>query len=100
MAQFAVHGTWRSVIALTFLLAFAGLLTFAVAGGLHDASKTARVYFGLILYLLAFFAIGFGFWSKEDTVAVGGIIGVSLLMILDILLRVGILSYNGIQVLH
>lgn len=100
MAQFAVHGTWRSVIALTFLFAFAGLLTYGVAGGLHDVAQGARVKFGLLLYLLAVFTIGFGFWSKEDTVAIGGIVGFSLLIILDILLRVGILSYNGIKILH
>lgn len=99
MAQFAVHGTWRSVIALTALFAFLGLLAFAVAGGTAEASKDFRVNFGLGLYALALLTIIFGFWSKEDTVAMGGIIGISLLMILDILLRVGILSYNGIRVL-
>lgn len=99
MAQFAVHGTWRSVIALASLFAFLGLLAFAVAGGTADASKDFRLTFGLGLYGLCFLVIVFGFWSQEDSVAIGGIIGLSLLMILDILLRVGILSYNGIRVL-
>lgn len=100
MAQFAVHGTWRSVIALTFLFAFTGLLIYGVAGGFPPPEGKSVSMPGLLLYVLAMCAIGFGFWSKEDTVAMGGIIGLSLLMILDILLRVGVLSYNGVQIIH
>lgn len=103
MAQFALHGSWKSVAALASLLTFVGLLTFSIAGGLDhlpedDAGTSKRVTFGLVLYLAAFAVIVFGFWSKEDVLAVLGIIALSLLMILDILLRVGVLSFNHVHV--
>lgn len=104
MAQFAVHGGWKSVAALASLLTFLGLLVFALAGGLADipdtpAGTSKRVSYGLALYVVAFAVIFFGFWSKEDVIAISGIIGLSLLLILDILLRVGVLSYNHIHVI-
>lgn len=100
MAQFAVHGTWRSVSALAAFFAFVGLLAFGLAGGFPEPAHMKVSMLGLALYGLAFLSIVLGFWSKEDTIAVGGIIGISLLMILDILLRVGVLSYNGIKIIH
>lgn len=99
MAQFALHGNWRSVSALAALFVFIGMLTFALAGGLDhlpldDNGVSKRVQFGLGIYLVAMLATGLGFWSKEDHVAVLGITGLSALMIIDILERVGVLSFN------
>lgn len=85
MAQFGLHGSWKGIVALASLFAFIGLLTYAIVAGQS---------FGVTLYLLAILAIGFGFASKEDTIAVGGIIAISLLSVLDVLLRVGVLSFN------
>lgn len=104
MAQFAIHGGWKSVAALASLLTFLGLLTFSLAGGLADlpdnpSGNARRVQYGLVLYVVSFAIIFFGFWSKEDVIAVAGIIALSMLMILDILLRVGVLSYNHIHVI-
>lgn len=104
MAQFALHGGWKSVAALASLLTFLGLLVFSLAGGLagipnDDAGDARRVQYGLLLYLTAFAVIVFGFWSKEDVIAVAGIIALSGLMILDILLRVGVLSFNHVHVI-
>lgn len=101
MAQFAIHGNWRSISALSTLMVLFGMMAFAVAGGLThlplDASGVGtRVQFGLGLYLLSFVVIGLGFWSKEDVVAIGGIIALSLLIVLDVLLRIGVLSFNMI----
>ena len=99
MAQFAIHGNWRSISALTVLFVFLGLLAFAVAGGLetipvNEQGVAKRVQFGLGLYVLSFLVIGLGMWSKEDHIAVTGIIGLNLLIILDIILRIGVLSFN------
>lgn len=99
MAQFAVHGTPRSVVALAALFSFVGLLVFAIAGGFPDPAPHTVSPYGLLLYALAIAVIVLGFWSKEDIVAVLGIMGLSGLIILDVLLRVGVLSYNGIRVL-
>lgn len=104
MAQFAIHGSWKSVAALASLFAFLGLLIYTMAGGLsdlpvNDEGTSKRVTFGLILYGLAFSLMIFGFWSKEDVLAVAGIMAISLLIILDILLRVGVLSFNHVRVI-
>jgi len=85
MAQLTIHGTWKSILGLAFLFAFVALVAFAVASGKS---------LGIWLYALAFAAMVFGFWSKEDHVAIGGIMGLSLLVILDILLRIGVLAFN------
>lgn len=99
MAQFAVHGTWRSVFALASLFSFLGLLVFALAGGVAPPPHGSVSMFGILLYVLAFAVIVLGFWSQEDIIAVLGIMALSSLVILDILLRVGVLSYNGVKVL-
>lgn len=104
MAQFALHGGWKSVAALASLLTFLGLLIFSLAGGLagipnDDAGDARRVQYGLLLYAAAFAVIVFGFWSKEDVIAILGIVALSALMILDILLRVGVLSFNHVHVI-
>lgn len=99
MAQFAIHGNWRSISALAVLFVFLGLVAFAVAGGLqtipvNEKGVATRVQFGLGLYVLSFLVIGLGMWSKEDHIAVMGIIGLNMLIILDIILRIGVLSFN------
>lgn len=104
MAQFAIHGGWKSVAALASLITFTGLLVFALAGGLHslpddDAGTGKRVQFGLMLYLTSILVMFFGFWSKEDVIAIAGIIAFSLLMILDIILRIGVLGFNHVHVI-
>lgn len=99
MANFAVHGTWRSVIALTSLFTFLGVLVFSIAGGFPPPNLHAFPFYGLLLYVLVIAVIALGFWSKEDTIAVLGIMAFAVLVILDILLRVGILSYNHVKVI-
>ena len=99
MAQFAVHGTWRSVFALASLFALVGGIVYAMAGGVPAPAPHALPLFGLMLYVLSIVVIGLGFWSKEDVVAVLGIMALATLVILDILFRIGILGYNGVKVL-
>lgn len=101
MAQLAIHGNWRSVSALATLFVLIGMIAYASAGGLDSLPKTdagigVRVQYGLGLYVLCFVVIGLGFWSKEDAIAVMGITLFSLLMILDVLLRIGVLSFNTV----
>ena len=86
MAQLTIHGSWKSVAALACLMAFVALLAYAIAAGTS---------LGIWLYALALAAIVFGFWSKEDHVAIGGIMGLSLLVILDVILRIGLLKFNA-----
>ena len=99
MANFAVHGTWRSVLALTSLFTFVALLAFSIAGGFPQPPLHGLPVYGLLLYALAVAVMALGFWSKEDVIAVLGIMAFALLVILDILFRVGILSYNHVRVL-
>jgi hypothetical protein len=99
MAQFAVHGSWRSVFALAALFSFVGLLVFGMAGGFPKPAIHEISPYGALLYVLALAVIVLGFWSQEDVIAVLGIMALSGLVILDILLRVGVLSYNGLRVL-
>lgn len=99
MAHFAVHGTWRSVAAMTAFFAFSGLLFYALLAGFPPPPHGSLSPYGALLYVLVFLTIGLGFWSKEDVIAVLGIMSLSALIMLDILLRVGILSYNGIKII-
>jgi hypothetical protein len=101
MAQFAIHGGWKSVAALSSLFVLIGMMTYAVAGGLehlpvNDAGVSKRVSYGLALYGFALLVIILGFWSKEDVIAISGIVGISALLLLDIILRIGVLSFNMI----
>lgn len=90
MAQLAITGSWKSIAALTSFFVLIGLMGYATV---------TVTSFGVLLYLLAILVIALGFWSKEDMVAMGGIIGISALIILDILLRIGVLSFNHVKVL-
>lgn len=85
MARLSVHGNWKSILALASLVAMVGVLIVAVV---------TKESVGIWLYLLAFAAMVFGFWSKEDHVAVGGITGLFLVLILDIILRIGVLGFT------
>lgn len=85
MAQLTIHGTWKSIVALACLVSFIGVVAYAVAAG---------VSLGMWPYVLVIATMVFGFWSKEDHVAIGGIIGLSLLIVLDVVLRIGILAFN------
>lgn len=85
MAQLAVHGNWKSIAALAFLVASVGVMAYAVV-----ASDSV----GIWLYLLTFLTMIFGFWAKEDHLAVGGMVGISLVLMLDIVLRIGLLGFT------
>lgn len=85
MAQLTVHGNWKSVAALASLFAFVGVLAFAVVAGES---------LGIWPYLVATLLMVFGFWSKEDHLAIAGIMGISLVLILDVLMRIGVLAFN------
>lgn len=85
MAQLRVHGNWKAIVGMASLVAMFGLIAYSVA---------AQESLGLWLYVFALLAIVFGFWSKEDHVAVGGIAGIFLVLILDITLRIGMLGFT------
>ena len=85
MAQMAVHGNWKSILGLASLVAMIGLTVYSVVAGES---------LGIWLYVFAFAAMILGFWSKEDHVAIGGIVGISLILTLDIILRIGVLGFT------
>lgn len=85
MAQLTVHGNWKSIAALASLLALFSLIAYAVVAGES---------LGIWLYVFSMGAMIFGFWSKEDHLAIGGIVGINLVIILDILLRIGLLGFT------
>lgn len=83
MAQFAVQRSVASWLALITVLVYLALIAFAVA---------TSTKLGGILYLLGLAAIIMGFWTKEDNVAILGVMGISFVVILDILLHIGLLG--------
>ena len=85
MARAAVHGNWKSISALASLVVMFGLLVYSVAA--HES-------LGIWLYVFALATMVFGFWSKEDHIAVSGIAGLFLILILDIILRIALLGFT------
>lgn len=85
MAQLRIHGNWRSITALASLVTTFGLLAYSVAAGES---------LGAWLYVFSSLAIVFGFWSKEDHIAVSGIAAIFLVLTLDIILRIGFLGFT------
>lgn len=85
MATFSVHGKWTSIFALASFVALIGLTAYAFA---------AQTSLGMWLYLFAFATMVFGFWSKEDHLAIGGITGIFVVLILDIIYRIGVLGFT------
>lgn len=85
MAQLTVHGNWKSIFALASLVAMIGVTVYAVAA--HDSV-------GIWLYVFAILTMFFGFWSKEDHLAVGGIMGLFTILMLDIVLRIGLMGFT------
>lgn len=91
MARLTEMRSWLSVFALASMLTFYALMAYA---------SFTHTSLGIAIYLIAILVITLGFWSKEDAVAVGGITGFSLLIVLDILLRIGVLGFNNVQIIH
>lgn len=85
MAQLRVHGNWKSIAGMASLVAMFGLIAYSVV---------AQESLGAWLYVFALLAMVFGFWSKDDHVAVGGIAGLFLVLTLDIVLRIGFLGFT------
>ncbi|HET6404515.1 MAG TPA: hypothetical protein VFH78_07700 [Candidatus Thermoplasmatota archaeon] len=85
MAQLSIHGNWKSILGLASFVAMVGVLIVSLATGEST---------GIWLYLLAIASMVFGFWSKEDHIAIGGIVGLNVIMILDIILRIGLLGFT------
>ena len=83
MAQFGVQRAPANMLALFTMLAFLLLIAYAAFTGTKMGGR---------LYLLGLAAIILGFWTKEDSVAIGGVIGLNFLVILDILLHIGLLG--------
>lgn len=85
MAQLGVHGNWKSIAALTCLVTTFGILAYSVVA--HES-------LGMWLYVFSLATMVFGFWSKEDHLAVGGIVALNLVLVLDIILRIGLLGFT------
>ena len=85
MAQLRIHGNWKSILALTSLVVMIGLLAYSVVA--HES-------LGIWLYVFAFATMILGFMSKEDHIAVLGISGIFLVLILDIILRIGLMGFT------
>ena len=85
MAQLTIHGNWRSIAALTCLVATLGIMAWSVVSGEST---------GIWLYLFSLATMVFGFWSKEDHLAVSGIVALNLVLVLDILLRIALLGFT------
>jgi len=85
MAQLVTHGNWKSISAMASMLTFLGVLLYAILSGES---------LGIWPYLLAVVVMTLGFISKEDHIAVVGITGIFTVVILDVMLRIGLLAFN------
>lgn len=84
MVRIGNRGLGAGIFALLVFLAF--FIVMFVATALH-------VRVGAAIYLLGFLAVGLGFYVREDTFAMGSIMGLSLLIILDIYANIGVLTH-------
>ncbi|MHB8586790.1 MAG: hypothetical protein ACYDDF_13265 [Thermoplasmatota archaeon] len=88
MAKLDLGGRPVSILAVLALIAFLLLITY----GIYTAGILGQgVQLGPLVYVIGIGVVILGFASREDAVAVGGIMGLNLLVILDIALRIGIL---------
>lgn len=88
MAQFGIQRKAGSMVALLSLLALLALLGYAMvnyAAGTH-------VQLGYTIYLLSIFVIVAGIVTKEDTIAIGGVMLLNLIVILDIVYYIGVIG--------
>jgi len=83
MAQFGIQRKARSVTALVALLAVIALMAYAVAAG---------VQLGWSIYILTLFTMVLAWFAKEDSIVVGGVMLLSLLVMLDVTLYIGIIG--------
>lgn len=83
MAVLGVDRKAGSLVALLLLLLSIGLIAFGLATGTKIGGK---------LYLVVLATIIVGMSLKEDSVAVGGVMALSLLVILDIHKHIGLLG--------
>ncbi|MHB8603997.1 MAG: hypothetical protein ACYDCK_01980 [Thermoplasmatota archaeon] len=84
MAFIRVDRKPLSWLALLLMLATFVAMAYAVIAG---------VKLGGMIYLAAVATIVLGMASREDAVAVGGVMGLSLLVILDIYKDIGVLTH-------
>ncbi len=82
MAELALNPQPSSYVALALLVSFIGLLVYGVVWS---------VSLGPLVYLVAVATVVAGFVSDEDAVVMGAVMLFSLLVILDIALKIGVL---------
>jgi hypothetical protein len=88
MAKLGFGGRPLSILAFICLVAFLLLVGYGIVGvGWYGHF----IQLGPLVYIVGLGTVALGFASREDGVAVGGIMGLNLLVIADILLRVGVL---------
>lgn len=88
MARVFSSGRPVAVLGLLSLIIFFLLLGYGVyAAAVLD--KTVKL--GVLIYLLCIGTMILGFASREDSVAIGAVVGLNLLVILDIALRIGVI---------
>lgn len=88
MARVFVGGRPVAILGLIALVIFFLLMGYATyAAGFLDET----IHLGPLIYLLCIGAMVLGFASREDAVAIGAVIGLNILVILDIALRIGVL---------
>ncbi len=77
-------------VGVAFVLAFFGMMLIAMVYNASEGLGAMR--YGGFVYAMGAIATAFGFMTKEDNVAIGGIIGLNLAVVLDIGLNIGVLT--------
>lgn len=83
MAQFGISKSAGSVVALLSLFALIGLIVYAMA---------AAVQLGWILYILALATAVIAWMAKEDSIVVGAVMLLCLLVMLDVVYYIGVIG--------
>lgn len=90
MARVFSGGRPVAILGLLALVIFFLLLAYGAYAAGYEG-RAGEVKLGASIYLLCLGTMVLGFASREDAVAIGAVIGLNILVILDIALRIGVL---------
>jgi hypothetical protein len=86
MADPALSNRPASYVALGLFVSFVGLIVYGVY---------RHVNLGMLIYGVGLASFVLGFFSKEDAIAMGSIVLLNLLVMLDIFMGIGLLPSHG-----
>lgn len=86
MADPSLYNRPASYVALGLFVSFLGLILYGVYQGVN---------LGELIYVVGIASFAVGFFAKEDAIAMGSIVLLNLLVMLDIFMGIGLLPSHG-----